>query len=174
MREFIKRGPCSTIVTNTGCHGYHCSLPQSILNGLQGLEITSCTACSPRGKVLIHSPHSNSIVHRTENNQGQRFRKESDLWPNCLKEHRQRSCSLKRTMTRDSCKDYGQGVVAKSWRGLEMRVHSVARGLCLAQKTFIYQHSLSHLHVNCLPILSSPKELPLKFSFLFGSGLWPC
>ena len=75
----------------------------------------------------------------TENNQGQRFRKESDLWPNCLKEHRQRSCSLKRTMTRDSCKDYGQGVVAKSWQGLEMRVHSVARGLCLAQKTFVYQ-----------------------------------
>ena len=31
MREFIKRRPCSTIVTNTGCHGYHCSLPQSFM-----------------------------------------------------------------------------------------------------------------------------------------------
>ena len=61
MREFIKRRPCSTIVTNTGCHGYHCSLPQSILHGLQGLEITSCTACSPQGKGLIHTPHSNSF-----------------------------------------------------------------------------------------------------------------
>ena len=77
-------------------------------------------------------------------------------------------------MTRDSCKDYGQGVVAKSWQGLEMRVHSVARGLCLAQKTFIYQHSFPLLHVNCLPILSSPKQLPLTFSSVFGSGLWSC
>ena len=65
-------------------------------------------------------------------------------------------------MTRDSGKDYGQGVVAKSWQGVKMRVHSVARGLCLAQKIFVYQHSLSHFRVNCLPILSSPKELPLK------------
>ena len=61
MRDFIKRRPCSTIVTNTGCHGYHCSLPQSILHGLQGLEITSCTACSPWGKGLIHTPHPNSF-----------------------------------------------------------------------------------------------------------------
>ena len=76
-------------------------------------------------------------------------------------------------MTRDSCKDYGQGVVAKSWQGLGMRVHSVARNLWLAQKTFVYQHSLFHLPVNCLPILSSSKWLPLKFSSLFGSGLWP-
>ena len=60
MREFIKRRPCSTIFTNIGSHVYHGSIPQSILNGLQGLEIPSCTACSPRGKVLIHTPHSNS------------------------------------------------------------------------------------------------------------------
>ena len=76
-------------------------------------------------------------------------------------------------MTRDSGKDYGQGVVAKSWQGVKMRVHSVARGLCLAQKTFGCQHSLFHLPDNCLPILSHPKELPLKFSFVSGSGLWP-
>ena len=89
----------------------------------------------------------------------------------CLKELRQRYCSLKRTMTRDSCKDYGQGVVATSWQGLEMRVHSVARSLCLAQKTFVYQYSLSLLRVNCLPILSSPKQLPLTFPFVYRSGL---
>ena len=60
MREFIKRRPCSTIFTNIGSHVYHGSIPQSILNGLQGLEIPSCTACSPRVNVLIHTPHSNS------------------------------------------------------------------------------------------------------------------
>ena len=77
-------------------------------------------------------------------------------------------------MTRDSCKHYGQDVVVKSWQGLEMRVHSVARSLCLAQKTFVYQYSLSLLRVNCLPILSSPKQLPLTFPFVYRSGLCPC
>ena len=39
----------------------------------------------------------------------------------------------------------------------------VARGICLTQKTLLYQHSLFHLPVNCLPILSSSKQLPLTF-----------
>ena len=52
-------------------------------------------------------------------------RRNFGLSPNCLKEFRWRVCSQNRAITRDICKEYGEGVVGETLQGLEFRVYSM-------------------------------------------------
>ena len=66
------------------------------------------------------------------------------------------------------CKKYGLGVVASQGNRGNIRVHPVSHCFCIAQKTFVYQHLLFRLHVNCLPHLWSPKPLTPTSFFVFS------